>query len=70
MIGTIIDTDPLKIVVSVSSDGKQVAMTGASVQQILTPSDALRLADWLAHAAREALINDVEDIIDVNTRWV
>ena len=70
MIGKIIDTDGMEIAVSLSADGKHVEMTTSSGPQVMTPSDALELGDLLAHAAREALINNAEDVIDHNTRWV
>jgi hypothetical protein len=70
MIGKIIDTDGIEIAVSLSADGKHVEMTTRFGKQVMTPSDALGLGDLLAHAAREALINDAEDVIDHNTRWV
>jgi hypothetical protein len=70
MIGMIIDTNALGIAITVSADGKHVELSGITARQSLTPSEALQLADWLAHAAREAQINEVEDIIDGNTRWV
>ena len=70
MIGKIIDINGMEIAVSLSADGKHVEMTTSSWTLVMTPSDALGLGDLLAHAAREALINDAEDVIDHNTRWV
>lgn len=70
MIGKVIDTDGMEIAVSVSADGKHVEMTTSFGMQRMNPAKALGLGDLMAHAAREVLMNDAEDVVDHNTRWV
>jgi len=70
MIGKVIDTDEMEIAVSVSADGKRVEMKTSGGTHLMTPAQAWGLGDSLAHAAREAQINDAEDVIDHNTWWV
>ena len=70
MTGEAMTTEGLDTIVSVSTYRRYVKMTTSAGTVLLTPAQASRLSDLLEHAAREAQIESVEDVIDHNTLWV